>query len=467
MVVFALDRGGGTLTKYRTQECSAGQPRRGWPAAVAAGRKGGLKDLDLWTAQEEARQWGRRLGIEASKRLVEEFDGAGKPARGPIDVVDLFCGCGGFSVGFEFVGRLEPSYRLAGAVDNDPYCIETYASNLPARPVLADLAHATGTAARMTRLIERLGLRPTAPLIVIGGPPCQGFSAHRKKHGTRSDDRNNLVLAFARAVKRLRPAFVVFENVPEVLAQKHWRYFEEMRTLLSKSGYIVRAQIHNLAGFAVPQARFRALIIAARRPFAMPKPFLEAEEFHTVRDAIGDLPAVKPGEVLKSDPMHFCTRHRRSTIETVRKVPKNGGRRPTGVGPKCLDRVDGFRDVYGRMYWDRPANTITAYARNPASGRYVHPEQDRGLTIREAALLQAFPRTYVFQGPFDHRFGQIGNAVPPVFAAYVAAHILGELRASQIASDMDDRKEADVVLPTSNSFSSGIAGRKRGLGLGR
>ncbi len=126
-----------------------------------------------------------------------------------------------------------------------------------------------------------------------------------------------------------------------------------------------------------------------------------------------------------------------------------------------MDRVDGFRDVYGRMYWDRPANTITAYARNPASGRYVHPHQNRGLTVREAALLQGFPLRFRFEGPFDHRFLQIGNAVPPIFSAYLAAHLLGELRSPSPPSLSNLDGVIEVCSPTSNSFSSGIAGRKK------
>jgi DNA (cytosine-5)-methyltransferase 1 len=233
-----------------------------------------------------------------------------------------------------------------------------------------------------------------------------------------------------------------------------------VKEFLESSGYQVRAHIHDLAGFGVPQHRFRALVIASKKRIAMPRAFLTGGNFVTVRQAIGYLPAVRPGMRCDDDAMHYCTRHNASTINTIKQVPKNGGRRPPGVGPKCLQNVDGFRDVYGRMFWDRPANTITAYSRNPASGRYVHPSQHRGLTIREAALLQGFPRDYAFEGPFDDRFSQIGNAVPPPFGCFVAAHLLGEwLSASPAASDAGSGLE--VTRPTTNSFSSGIAGRKR------
>jgi DNA (cytosine-5)-methyltransferase 1 len=115
--------------------------------------------------------------------------------------------------------------------------------------------------------------------------------------------------------------------------------------------------------------------------------------------------------------------------------------------------------VYGRLFWDRPSNTITAFARNPASGRYVHPQQDRGMSIREAALLQGFPLDYQFKGSFDHRFLQIGNAVPPTFSAYLAAHILAHLgRKQPWIKDITD--DFDNWTPMTKSFSSSIAGRK-------
>jgi DNA (cytosine-5)-methyltransferase 1 len=113
------------------------------------------------------------------------------------------------------------------------------------------------------------------------------------------------------------------------------------------------------------------------------------------------------------------------------------------------------------MYWDRPANTITASARNPASGRFAHPEQDRGLTIREAGLLQGFPKEFYFEGPFDDKFLQIGNAVPPIFSCYLAAHVLGQWLGQQQAPAKILQFRSDVTTPTSNSFSSGIAGRKK------
>jgi DNA (cytosine-5)-methyltransferase 1 len=206
-------------------------------------------------------------------------------------------------------------------------------------------------------------------------------------------------------------------------------------------------------------------MVAMPKPFTAPEGFLGRDEFRTVRHAIGDLPSVKAGERNPNDEMHYSAGHKRSTIETIKAVPKDGGSRPEHIGPECLRRAarkNGravYEDVYGRLCWDRPAITITAYARNPASGRYVHPEQDRGLTVREAALLQGFPRNYWFAGSLDQRFRQIGNAVPPAFAIFLAAHLVGELLAQPVEPKEFDR---GITEPVGPSFSRLIPALKAG-----
>lgn len=396
--------------------------------------------------RESLRALGQKLAMDMPAL------GGHRGAAGTVQVVDLFCGAGGLSAGFEIVGRAVPSYRLAAAADFDPASVLTYSANLPIAPACVDLAKVGDNPSDFVR---SLGLDRSAPVVVLGGPPCQGFSAHRKKDAGAPDTRNGLIEAFAKICLAIQPDFVVFENVPEVTSKKHWKHFEKLRRDLEAAGYFTKAQIHNLASFGVPQARFRTLLIAGRKPFEFPVGFLQASEYRTVRQAIGHLPAIKPG-VSDVDPMHVTSKHRPSTIATIAQVPADGGSRPKGVGPRCLQEVDGFRDVYGRLYWERPANTITGFARNPASGRFAHPAQNRGLSIREAALLQGFPPDYEFQGPMDARFLQVGNAVPPVFAVYLAAHLLGELM-----TDTQWSAEGDVTVPNANSFSSGLAGRKK------
>ena len=377
----------------------------------------------------------------------------GPPRRGAAQVLDFFAGCGGMSAGFAAAG-----FRVLGGVDINADAVATYARNLSGRGLVRDVRHLDADPASLDHLLNEVGYDPAVPLVLIGCAPCQGFSSHRKKRWAEEDERNSLVAVFCRIAARLNPVAVVMENVPEMLSHKYWADFTAGRKTLEAAGYTVRQQIYNLAAFGVPQQRFRSLVLAMRRDFPLPKPLLEPEAYRTVRDAIGDLPAVAAGESDPADPMHRSATHRRTTLATIRAVPRDGGSRPAGVGPKCLDRVRGFYDVYGRLAWDQPAITITHYARNPASGRYVHPEQDRGLTVREAATLQGFPRGFQFHGTFDAVFKQIGEAVPPVFAAAVAAHVAGELaKPSGTLGDIPSVEE-----PVSSSFSSVIAGLKAG-----
>ena len=253
------------------------------------------------------------------------------------------------------------------------------------------------------------------------------------------------------------------ENVPEILTDRYWPIVQESRRILRKAGYQTRLAVHDMADFGVPQNRYRALMIGMRKTFRMPSGFVAASRHRTVREAIGGLPQIGAGRVCRTDPMHYTANHRRSTIETIEAVPLDGGSRPHSVGPECLRRAERrqgkavYEDVYGRLWWDRPSITVTAYARNPASGRYVHPEQHRGLSVREVALLQGFPRKYTFKGSFDSMFRQIGNAVPPVYATYIAAHVLSELRRD---TGMDDG--SGIERPVGPSFSRLIPSLKAG-----
>ncbi|WP_420942763.1 DNA cytosine methyltransferase [Archangium gephyra] len=403
----------------------------------------------------------------AALELNVNWERARIAPSGPVDVIDMFSGCGGMSAGFLSVNGLVPAFRMVGSVDIDSIANRTYAQNIGIQPFNVDI----GEMARRPKVFnETLGAArtdDTRPLVLIGCAPCQGFSSHRNEAGS-ADPRNSLFVDFARIATRLQPAAVIVENVPELLTDRYWPFVDRARELLVRAGYHVHVGVHNMAEFGVPQERFRALMLAMRRPFSPPKGFLSRSEFRTVRQAIGGLPAVRAGERHPDDPMHYTAGHKESTLATIRAVPKNGGNRPEDVGPECLRRAKArsgraaYEDVYGRLFWDKPAITVTAYARNPASGRYTHPEQDRGLSVREAALLQSFPTNYNFEGSLDERFRQIGNAVPPAFAAYLAVHVLVELNAAQ----PPQRFDPGITAPVGPSFSRLIPALKAGYRKG-
>ena len=403
--------------------------------------------------------------VQAVQREVKAW----KPYRSrdknlllPFQVIDFFCGCGGMSLGFAALSRVIPLVEIIGGCDINEDALSTFEKNFSAPGIKTDILELVDNDQALDHFLSMLSqYDKSRPTIVIGCAPCQGFTSHRKKHWHRDDHRNTLVGAFASIAVRLKPVCIVMENVPEMLSKKYWSHFCEAHSILTEAGYEISQTIYNAASFGVPQDRFRALVIAMRKPFLLPEPqIIDPARYKTVKDAIRKLPAVEPGEYYPGDVMHRSAGHRESTLETIRAIPKNGGSRPPGVGPKCLDRVRGFYDVYGRLAWDRPAITVTHYARNPASGRYVHPEQDRGLTMREAALLQSFPKGFVFEGSFDSIFKQIGEAVPPLFSAAVAASCVTEL-VSRIPNATEIKHSVDSVTePVSSSFSSVIAGLK-------
>ena len=356
------------------------------------------------------------------------------------------------------MGAATGGFQLVGAVDINSASLATYAHNFGVTALHRDIRDLATTKSLREKLLTELPTYdPAKPLVLIGCAPCQGFTAHRKRRWNEVDARNSLVDSFAQVAAELAPDCIVMENVPELLSGRYWPHFEAFRDRLHKEGYTVKQAIHNSAGYGVPQERFRALIVAMKtNDFSLPQPWLTPEQFKTVRDAIGGLPPVRAGEQSPEDPLHKSASHRKATIEVIRAVPKNGGSRPPGIGPVCLDKVKGFYDVYGRLSWDKPAITITHYARNPASGRFVHPEQDRGLTTREAARLQGFPDGFEFIGSFDDRFRQIGEAVPPPVAVALAGAILANFRGEQHHSD-----ENLIDTPVNDSFAGVIAGLKR------
>ncbi len=386
---------------------------------------------------------------------------------GEVQVVDLFCGAGGASAGFMRARTPNTRFNVIGAVDVDPHACRTFERMHGVAPLQLDVTDLQRPEV-LAEAASTWGWDPGAASVLIGCAPCQGFSSHRKKD-RRPDGRNDLLGAFAEVIAQLRPDVVVMENVPEMLSAKHWAHYAGWRERVQAAGYGVRARIYNLAGFGVPQERFRAVVVAAKgwRRFAMPHPDRTPSTYVTVRDAIGALPPLRAGEADPGDPMHVTSRHRANTVELLRLIPADGGSRrslPPGVGPKCFESVDGFRDVYGRLWWDRPAVAITARCRTPSCGRFTHPEQHRGLSVREAALLQGFPADFVFEGPFDDKFKQIGNAVSPTFGRALAEHLAAEWALDHGPGrrlPADDDPAADITAPLTKSFSSTIGHLKR------
>ncbi len=379
---------------------------------------------------------GERVGIELKNyELFKEIFYHGvdllknwKPNKskteGEIDVLDFFSGCGGMSLGFAALSQITNLFNIVGGIDISEYALKSFEKNYKTKILHKDIRDIFINSEQQ-KIKDYFGIneKKEKPLVIIGCAPCQGFSPHRKRYGQKYDERNTLIGAFAEVAVSFNPDYVVMENVPEILGEKYFQHYQEAKEIFENNGYKISQTIFNAAGFGVPQARYRAVIVASRTNFLLPEEILKPDEYTTVKDAIGDLPVVNAGEVLKFDLYHRSASHKKTTIETISKVPKNGGSRPKGVGPKCLDKVNGFYDVYGRLCWDKPSITITKYSRNPASGRFTHPIQNRGLTIREAARIQSFPDGFEFEGNLDECFKQIGEAVPPLLSLAIATQI--------------------------------------------
>lgn len=379
----------------------------------------------------------------------------------PIQLIDFFSGAGGTSLGFAALNSVIPAFKMLGGCDINEISASTYSHNfgtIIAHRDITDLAFNEG---QLEEWLKNIGYDKKKPTVMIGCAPCQGFSSHRKKHWNEEDDvRNSLVMAFAEIVKKVQPDVIIMENVPEFLSKRYWRYFSAAKKCYEDNGYIVKGTIYNAAAFGVPQERFRSIIIGMKKDFVLPVGYLHPTEYRTVRNAIAHLPAVPAGIADPNDPMHKSASHKQSTIDVIKQVPHDGGNRPAGVGPVCLDKTKGFSDVYGRLYWDKPSITITHYARNPASGRYTHPEQDRGLTAREAAILQSFPNGFEFKGKSDDIYRQIGEAVPPMLSSAIAASVLIEMLSVSPNGEEISVSPNSIDSPVSSSYSSVIAGIK-------
>jgi len=328
-----------------------------------------------------------------------------------LKAVDLFCGCGGLTLGLKQAG-----FDVVGAVEIDPLAVKTYRANHPEVHVWdKDIK---GVSPRS--VMRTLGLEKGELDLLAGCPPCQGFSSVRTLNGSRSidDKRNDLLAEFLRFVEAMKPRAVMMENVPGLASD---RRFAAYRKRLGELGYHDSYRILDAADYGVPQRRRRLISLAGREGSI--RFGRRATRKVTVRNTIGSLP--KPGKT--GDPLHDIVERRTERIkELIRAIPRNGGSRtdlPKRKWLACHKKCDGFRDVYGRMAWNNVAPTITGGCINPSKGRFLHPAQNRAITPREAALLQGFPRKYIFfldEGRF-RAAEMIGNALPPEFTRRHAA----------------------------------------------
>ena len=335
--------------------------------------------------------------------------------------LDLFCGAGGLSQGL-----IRAGFKVVAAVDSWDTAIKSYSANFLDHPAVVD-----DVGLLSEKLLREIGVRAT-PHLVVGGPPCQGFSIQRI--GEDFDERNDLVLAFSRLVRNLNPPMFMMENVPGLLGARGRAVFRQFIGAMNKAGYETTHSVLDAVDFGLPQHRRRVFVVGWR-PGVGPFHFPASTQIHyrTVREAIEDLPE-PPADYSpsSSDQLHRRSRLSVKNQERLRHVPPGGGFEdlPLELRVNChregAARI-GHRAVYGRLDPDKPAGTITARFDSFTRGRFAHPWSDRNITLREGARLQGFSDDHVFLGTQEEIAAQIGNAVPPPLAEALARAILNAL----------------------------------------
>jgi DNA (cytosine-5)-methyltransferase 1 len=327
--------------------------------------------------------------------------------------IDLFSGCGGLTQGLKNAG-----FRVLVGCEIRQEARDAYALNHSDVKLYPDIRELRGET-----VLKELTILPGELDLLAACPPCQGFSSMRTKNREiASDPRNELIFEVARLVKELRPKAVLIENVPRLLKDIRLDTFKEM---LGEE-YVFTEGVLDAKDFSVPQRRKRMILIGSRfGKIDLPKP---ATQIITVEDVIGSLPAP---DTKHKRPLHrIRQKFTGKVLERIKTVQHSRNDLPEHLILECHKRYpQGFRDVYGRMKCDDVAPTITRSSHNPSKGRFIHPFEDRGMTIYEIMLLQGFPRRYKL--PAGIGIGKLssllGEAFPPPMAKAQAAEILRHL----------------------------------------
>ena len=335
--------------------------------------------------------------------------------------VDFFCGAGGLTRGL-----LDAHIRVVAGLDSDGRCSDAYEKNNKV-PFIHAMVQDVG--ADTSGLAEHF--RQTEDLLFAACAPCQPFSKILRNGGTTQDP--TLLAAFGRLVADVRPAFVLVENVPGITKERGMATLRGFRRMLDDSGYRWVNGIVDAKHYGVPQNRRRFVLLAARTGAEprLPEPTHgrpDLEPPMTVREAIGHFSKIGAGESCSRPPNHRAARVSDLNLERLRATPPDGGDRrswPDHLWLTCHRKDNsGHSDVYGRMAWDRPAPALTGRCHSISNGRYGHPEQDRAISLREAAAIQTFPDNYEFYGYDKAIARQIGNAVPVLLARRLGEQLL-------------------------------------------
>ncbi len=340
-----------------------------------------------------------------------------------ISAIDLFCGVGGLSYGLKQSG-----IEVKAGIDIDKTCEYAYSENCKADFIHESVDNVKGET--LNKIFDKKSLR-----LLAGCAPCQPFSSYTYKSDKKKDNRWQLLYEFSRLIEETNPDFVTMENVPTLLKFQAAPVFNDFVKKLKKNGYHVWYDVVFAPDYGIPQNRRRLVLLGSKHgEISLIPPTHKKEEYLTVKDAIGHLEEIKNGEYLKNDITHKAAKLSELNIKRI-KQSKPGGSWKTDwddelkLACHVSETGKGYGSVYGRMKWDEPSPTMTTFCNGIGNGRFGHPEQDRAITLREAAILQSFPNNYQFAPNNEslvakHVAKHIGNAVPPRLGEVIGISIL-------------------------------------------
>ena len=339
-----------------------------------------------------------------------------------IEVIDLFCGIGGLSFGMKSKG-----FDILAGYDLDSTCRYAYEANNEAKFIYKDIKNVSADEIRSQ--YSKKSIR-----VLAGCAPCQPFSSYAFKNKKKDPNKYDLLYEFGRLVKEVEPDIVTMENVAQILSFKEKPVLQDFVELLREKEYNVWVNPVYCPDYGVPQTRRRLVLLASKfGNIKLIPPTHTPDNYVSVKDVIGDLPELKAGETDKNDPLHRAKVLSPLNMQRIRSTPYGGSWRdwPEELILRCHKSEKGksFGSIYGRMVWERPAPTMTTQCTGLGNGRFGHPEQDRAISVREAALIQTFPKTYKFFADekdvaITKASRYIGNAVPPRLGEVIAESII-------------------------------------------
>lgn len=342
--------------------------------------------------------------------------------------IDFFCGAGGMTYGLSLAG-----IKVIAGIDIDGTCKETYAMNNPnAKFILADMSKLT-----VQHLREMTGIKANDnKLVFIGCSPCQ-YWTRLLTDKTKASKTKNLLNYFRKFIAHFMPGHIIIENVPGILTRSKESKIYAFINFLKRNNYTLDYDIINANEYGVPQTRKRFVLVASRVGKAISLPTKQPTRKPVVSDFIGvrnGFPKLKHGNYDDTDVINTTSRLTDINLKRLQKTPHNGGTRLAWKDDATLQLSayvgkDGtFVDTYGRLFWDKPASTITTKFHSISNGRFAHPTENRGLSLREGATLQTFPVSYTFKGNGIGSIArQIGNAVPPELAKKIALSLIEQI----------------------------------------